>query len=313
MMKLLTVIVLTYNEAKHISRCLASCSRLDARLVVVDSFSGDDTCDLAQTKGAEVYQNPFVSQAQQFEWAMENCGIETEWILRLDADETIDDELCESVARFLKASNTNVNGAVFLRKHIFLGKWVRHGGRYPLPMLRLFRKGTAHIEQRWMDEHIVLDAGSSVVLKGGFEDNNLNSIGWFIDKHNKYATREVLDIKLAEIFPVQDKEISKETGLGIWLKRQIKEGLYLRLPYFIRPTLYFLYRYIIQLGFLDGARGFAYHFMQGFWYRALVDLKCLEVDRLWANATTVDQKLSLLEAYSGYDLSSYRVPEKDAA
>jgi glycosyltransferase involved in cell wall biosynthesis len=296
----LTLIVLTYDEAIHIQRCLTSAHSLDARVVVVDSFSNDDTCNISKALGANIFQNNFVSQAQQFQWAMDNCDIETEWVIRLDADETIDSTLIANIANFIANDGNGHNGAVFHRKHIFLGRWVKHGGRYPLPMLRLFRHGTAHIEQRWMDEHIVLDKGTSTLLKGGFEDDNLNSVSWFIDKHNKYATREMVDIMLKRLKPEKDDSITSGTGLAIRVKRFLKQNIYMQLPYFLRPFLYFIYRYFFQFGFLDGASGFAYHFMQGFWYRALVDLKCMEIEKLMGNCKTIDEKISVLEVYSGY-------------
>ena len=305
-MNFLTVIILTFNEEVHIRRCIESVSKLNARVIIVDSFSTDKTCEIAKQEGAEMFQNPFVNQAQQFQWAMDNCNIDTEWVLRLDADETIDEVLVNNINSFLEQDGNGHNGAIFNRKHIFLGRWVKYGGRYPLPMLRLFRTGTAHVELRWMDEHIVLDTGTSCVLEGGFSDDNLNSVTWFIDKHNKYATREVVDIMLKKIHPETDSKISESTGFSIRFKRFLKQSVYMKLPYFVRPFIYFNFRYILQLGFLDGASGFAYHFMQAFWYRALVDLKCIEIEREWINAKTKIEKLEKLEEISGYCLKDYK-------
>ncbi|GAB6069233.1 glycosyltransferase family 2 protein [Thiomicrorhabdus hydrogeniphila] len=302
----ISVIILTFNESLHIERSINACSNLNARVIVVDSFSTDSTCKLAENLGAEVFQNPFISQAQQFQWAMDNCDVNTEWVLRLDADETIDEKLVQNINTFINSDGFGNNGAIFHRKHIFLGKWVRFGGRYPLAMLRLFRNGKAHVEQRWMDEHIVLDEGTSTFLKGGFEDNNLNSVSWFIDKHNKYATREMLDIMLKKHGFSSDDSISEGTGLAIRLKRFLKQSIYMKLPYFVRPFIYFNFRYFIQLGFLDGTRGFAYHFMQGFWYRALVDLKCLEVERELSKITSSNEKIQILEQFTGYKLDEYK-------
>lgn len=298
----LTVVILTYNEELHIQRCLKSVEEFGCRYLVVDSFSNDSTCQIAEKFGAEVFQNPFVTQAKQFQWAMDNCNVNSEWVLRLDADEIVDEELIANIKEFISKDAPDINGAIFHRKHIFLGKWVKHGGRYPLPMLRLFRNGKAQVEQRWMDEHIVLDEGESTVLSGGFEDNNLNSVSWFIDKHNKYATREMVDIMQMRLYPESDSKITESTGFSIKAKRFLKQSVYMKLPYFVRPLLYFLYRYFIQLGFLDGARGFAYHLMQGLWYRSLVDLKCLEVEREWKHVHTNEQKLAILERMSGYKL-----------
>ena len=298
-----TVVILTFNEEIHVKRCIESVSPLTNEIVVVDSYSTDDTCDLAVSCGAKVLQNTFINQADQFQWAMDNCGIETKWVLRVDADETIDSTMVHNIKDFIANDGFGHNAGILHRKHIFLGKWVKHGGRYPLPMLRLFRRGTAHVEQRWMDEHIVLDEGTAKVIDGGFEDNNINSVSWFIDKHNKYATREMVDIMLKRLQPASSSEITENTGVAIRFKRFLKESVYMKLPYFVRPFLYFNFRYFIQLGFLDGARGFAYHFMQAFWYRALVDLKCIEVERLWENCDNDTSKIAILEQYSGYRLS----------
>ena len=299
----LSVIILTFNEALHIERCIKSLELLQANVYIIDSYSTDNTIKISQSLGAVTFKNPFVNQAQQFQWAIDNCGINTAWILRMDADELIDNQLVNNINNFLATDNDQFNGAIFNRRHIFLGKWIRFGGRYPLPMLRLFRKGTAHVEQRWMDEHIILDSGSAKTLAGGFSDENINTISWFIDKHNKYATREMIDIMIKRLSPSNSSQITAETGTKIRLKRFFKEKLYEKLPYFIRPLLYFLFRYFIQLGFLDGSRGFAYHFMQGFWYRALVDLKCMEVEKEWKNCLSYSEKIKVLEKYSGYSLN----------
>lgn len=309
----LAVVMISGNESLHIERAILNLKELTKNIFIVDSFSEDGTFELAQQLGAVAVQRKWVNHSDQFQWAIDNCPFNVDWILRMDVDELLDAELQKNIRAFVANPPEGVTGCILNRKHIFMGKWVRFGGRYPLPMVRLFKRGCAHVEQRWMDEHIVLEQGASITLKGGFEDNNLNAVGWFIDKHNGYATREMLDIKLKEILPTSGSGISENTGLAVRLKRWVKEGVYNRLPYFVRPALYFLYRYFIQFGFLDGARGFAYHFMQGFWYRALVDLKCLEVDRLWANVTSVEQKISVLEEYSGYDLSSYRMSAQDAS
>lgn len=298
----LTVIILTFNEEIHIKRCIDCLEGLNSRIIVVDSFSTDQTCDIALELGAEVYKNIFVNQAQQFQWAMENCGISSEWVLRVDADETIDEKLSKNISLFIHEDGRGFNGAIFNRKHIFLGRWIKYGGRYPLPMLRLFRVGAAHIEQRWMDEHIVLDVGVSCVLDGGFEDNNLNSVSWFIDKHNKYATREMVDIMLKSCSEKKDSEITSATSYSIRMKRFFKEKIYLKMPYFVRPFLYFIFRYIFQLGFLDGRAGFSYHFMQGLWYRCLVDVKCIEVEIAWRSCSCDQEKITVLEAISGFKL-----------
>ncbi len=306
-MSQITCVILTFNESLHIARAIENAKKVATRVIVVDSYSTDSTINISKELRVDVFQNKFISQAQQFEWAMQNCNIQSEWILRLDADETFDAVLADNIKNFI-LNQTTYNGAIFHRKHYFLNKWVKRGGRYPLPMLRLFRKGTAHIEQKWMDEHIVLDTGESKLLKGEFVDDNLNNVSWFVDKHNKYATREVIDIYIKKLLPKHNVSITEGTGVSIRAKRFLKNNIYMKLPLFLRPFLYFIFRYFIQLGFLDGYRGFAYHFLQGFWYRVLVDIKYLEIaiEIEKVKAETVSDKLAVIESFTNYDLSEYK-------
>lgn len=296
----ITTVILTFNEEIHIERAILSAQKISRRVVIVDSFSTDKTKAIVEKLNVDFYANKFINQAQQFQWAVDNCNINSEWIFRLDADEYLEPELISEIPLKMKNVAVDVNGFCMKRKHFFLGRWIRFGGRYPLIMLRLFRRGFAHVEKKWMDEHIVLDIGSAVLLKHNFVDDNLNSISWFIEKHNRYASREMFDLMLDRYDLVRDahKSLSAKTSLQASLKRFIKNNIYNKLPIFIRPTLYFIYRYIILLGFLDGKEGFAYHFMQAYWYRALVDLKCLEVEKSF-DSCELSERLEMLEKVSG--------------
>jgi hypothetical protein len=146
-----------------------------------------------------------------------------------------------------------------------------------------------------MDEHIILDSGLAVLFTGNLVDDNLNTIEWFIDKHNRYASREMLDIldQKYQLFATDSNQNTSQNSQAK-LKRLIKKHLYNKLPVFVRPSLYFVYRYFIKFGFLDGSKGFAYHFMQAYWYRCLVDLKCIEAEKLLEKAPTKTEKISLL-------------------
>lgn len=300
----LTVIILTYNEINHIERCIKSLSSIAKYIYVVDSFSDDGTVDLASSLGAVVLQNPFVNQAVQFQWALDSLDINTDWIMRLDADEYLEPSLEEEIKQKLPKVEKNVNGIVLKRRHYFLGRWIKHGDRYPLELMRIWRNGKGYVEQRWMDEHIVLIEGDMIKMDNDFSDNNLNSIHWFIDKHNKYASREMVDVISRKYNLIDiDKHINQVDAGQAKLKRFIKESVYNKLPIFIRPVFYFIYRYFMRLGFLDGKEGFAYHFMQGLWYRCLVDLKCFEVELVIKNHRD-DKKyiIKKLESISGLKL-----------
>jgi len=296
----ISVIILTYNEELHIERCINNMLLIAKEVFVVDSYSTDRTVEIAQSLGAKVYQNTFVNQALQFQWALDNCPVKTDWVMRMDADEYLESLLVEEIIRKVPELPNNINGIYFKYKLHFLGRWIKHGDRYPLILLRLWKNGQAHIENRWMDEHIVLDAGKSIIFDGHFVDANLNTIEWFIAKHNRYASREMIEIlnQKYHLFHRNGSVAESETSQRK-IKRLVKERLYNKLPLFARPIFYFCYRYFLRLGFLDGKEGFAYHFMQGLWYRCLVDLKCLEAERSLRGAETRAEKIARLVKLTG--------------
>lgn len=277
----ITILVLTYNEEMHIKRFLEYASKLTNEICVIDSGSTDNTVEICQNFGAKVYQNPFESHARQLNWAITNCNIETEWVLRLDADEYIFDELCSEILQFVKDTNNDVNGCYLRRRNIFMGKWIRFGGYYPIKILRLWRHRHAICEDRFMDEHMSLIDGKAIELKNDFVDHNLQSLDWWIEKHNWYASKEA-----SQFIWNNDKEIKSERPLNSMpftskpgRVRLIKVFGYDKAPLIIRPIIYFLFRYFFQLGVFDGPKGFIFHFFQGLWYRMLVDAKIIEIKR----------------------------------
>lgn len=276
----LAVVILTHNEERHISRALVSVAEIATEVFVVDSFSTDRTVELARAGGAIVLQNRFVNYAKQFQWALDNAPITASWIMRLDADEVIEADLCARIRDELPRLGNETVGVNLKRKHIFLGRWIRHGGRYPLLLLRIWRRGHGRIEDRWMDEHMILWGGGTVTFDGGFADHNLNDLTFFTDKHNKYATREAIDVinERHRLFERDVDLITEEGSRQAAIKRWIKERIYNRIPYQISTPAYFLFRLIFQLGFLDGKEGLVYHGLQGLWYRFLVGAKVEELE-----------------------------------
>ena len=139
-----------------------------------------------------------------------------------------------------------------------MDKWIKWGAFYPHILLRIWRYKDGKMEQRWMDEHIVLSRGKTILIdKADIVDDNQNSFSWWIDKHNNYATREMIDLKNLEYkFMPFDNSLKENNDPQAKLKRIIKEKIYSKLPLGTRPFIYFVYRYIVRLGFLDGFRGF---------------------------------------------------------
>lgn len=300
----LTVIILTHNEELHLERALLSVKGFAKEVFIVDSYSTDRTCEIAAKLGATVIQHEFVNYAKQFDWALCNASISTQWVMRLDADEIVEADLAEEIQKKLPNLGRDVVGINLKRKHIFMGKWIRHGGRYPLVLLRIWRVGCGRIEDRWMDEHIIVWGGKTVTFGGGFSDCNRKDLTFFVDKHNKYATREALDVLIQKhgLFARDEGVLSSLESTQAAQKRSIKERIYNKLPIWIGPVGYFVYRYFVQLGFLDGTAGLIYHFLQGGWYRFLVASKVVEFEGMLHGCRTVSEKLETLERITGHKL-----------
>jgi len=273
----LTVIILTLNEDKHLLRCLRSLNSIADSIIVVDSFSTDNTIQIAKDCGATVMSHEFINQAQQFNWALKQLDNQTEWVLRIDADEYLTPALNLAILNKLSKVKSNINGIYFNRRMSFQGKLIKYGGVFPVPVLRLFRYGYGECENRWMDEHIKV-TGDTEYLRDEIIDDNLNNLTWWTNKHNNYASRQAVDLLNLEYnFNDLNSIASINLGKKTEKKRWFKEVIYARMPRGFRAVFYFLYRYIVRLGFLDGREGANFHFLQGFWYRYLVDAKVDEV------------------------------------
>ena len=182
----ITAIILTLNEEKNIRECIGSIQNLVKRIVVVDSFSTDKTVEIAKELGAEVLQHEFINQAQQFIYATDTLDIQTKWILRLDADERFTQETAAELEELTaKHADDDVNGIVVRFEVSFMGKPLRHGGIYPFRKMVVYKNGTGHMENRNMDEHIVLDCGRSVEMKNDCLHYDYKNLDAWIDKHNK--------------------------------------------------------------------------------------------------------------------------------
>ena len=175
----ISAIILTYNEQLHIARCINSLKGVCEDIFVVDCFSQDQTREIAESLGAKVYQHAWKNYATQFNWAVYNCPITTDWIWRIDADEYLDKNLGENVKKAIANCPDDVTG-FYVRKRIdFMGRPLKHGGWYPSYHLKIWRRGHGECENRWMDEHIRLfDGRSKTIEEGDQVDANLNDLTW---------------------------------------------------------------------------------------------------------------------------------------
>jgi len=274
----LTTIILTFNEEVHIARAINNVKGWCKEVFVLDSGSTDKTIEIAKSLGAKVFYRKFDNYANQRNYAIKELPVETEWILFLDADEYLTEELKEEIKQVLP--RTNKDGFYMKRRFYFFGRWIKHGGYYPTWLLRLFKKEKG-IVKRGINEHVEVN-GKIGFLNNDFIDENLKGITHWIEKHNRYATFEALElIKYQERRRKGKKdEFAKFFGTQAQRKRWIRENIWNPLmPPLIRPFIYFFYRYFLRLGFLDGKEGFIFHFLHGLWFPFLVDVKYLELKR----------------------------------
>lgn len=278
----LTVIVLTFNESLHIERCIRSLKKLTPNIIVVDSFSTDNTVALAEKEGAVVYQNKFINHATQLNWALKNCNIQTEWTMKMDADEYLTDDLATEILTILPTLKQSITGLALNYRHYFWGRWIRYGTRYPLTLLRIWRTGYGFADNKWMDEKLLLSEGDIHKLKNDFIHEDLNNLSFFINKHNGYATREAVEILNKKYqFNQENPGGNHEPVFKEHFNLRMKDKFYSRPSLiWIRSFIYFIYRYFFRFGFLDGKEGFVYHFLQGFWFRFLADMKSIEIEKL---------------------------------
>ncbi len=279
-----SVLILTFNEAANIGRCLESLKNFTDDIVIVDSFSTDETLAICAKYKARLQQHAFVNQALQCNWAFENVDWRYQWILRLDSDEMLPDKLKTELSHLTATLPPEITGIYLNRRFYFMNRWLKHGGIYPHYILRVFRTGCGYFENK-TEEHLLLKYGDTVKAQNDFlEDNRNNTMNYWLAKHASLAEGEIKDTLGLS---ASENEIElKLLGKKIQRTRWLKLNVYARSPLFLRALLYFLYRYVIRLGFLDGLPGFIFYVNQSFWYRFYVDSRIYELKSRWFEKTT---------------------------
>ncbi len=269
-----SILILTHNEEKNIQACMQSVSWSDD-IHVFDSFSNDTTLEKARSLGAKTFQHPFENYGLQREAARKSIPYKYPWVLSLDADERVDDQLASEIQAIAAAHHTPHKAYRMRRKDYFMGSWIKYSTLYPSWFIRLYRHADIHYPERSVHEYPVVN-GSIGELRGHLLHHSFNKgMSEWMSKHNRYSELEATEamkdlseigIQFDTIFDVIDPV----------KRRRILKKVSHRLP--LRPILRFLYMYVLRRGFLDGRNGIVYCTMLAF-YELLIVLKIEEMKK----------------------------------
>jgi len=264
----ITVLILTYNEEINIVHAINNVKNWADEIVILDSYSTDETVKIAKKNGAKVFFRKFDNFSNQRKYAFRELPINGEWIFVLDADEYLTNELKKEILSIIE--HTQYDAFIINRRFYWKNQWIKRG-YYPTKLLRFGRKGIIDCDDRPINEHIICKNNRIGYLKNDFIDHNRKDISSWIKKHNDYSTREA-----KQLF---EKDLKKYNFFGSQYerKRAIRVNIWNKIPPIIRPFIYFFYRYFLKLGFLDGKKAFQYHFLHAFIYRMIIDFKYLEM------------------------------------
>jgi glycosyltransferase involved in cell wall biosynthesis len=285
-----SVIILTYNEEVNIRACLESVKDLTDEIFIVDSYSTDRTLEIARKYTDKIYQNVWTNNPIQRQWALTNLPLSYDWIFFLDADERLTTSLKNEIIKVLSQEilTPKKGGYYVLRKFFFLGKNIKWGDcKAGLAELRLCNRHNIKIKDRAGRVIYISDIEVGYINEYMIHED-LKPLAAWIDRHNRYSSEEAQFLFCCRTNQVSFNLDRNETkDIKLWIKELFRQKIWNRLPIGFRPTILFLYYYFIKLGFLDGPKGFYYHFLHTFWYRLLIDAKYLELKNRKYSETTI--------------------------
>ena len=263
------VIVLTFDEEVNLGHCLESVCGWAQEVFVVDSFSKDGTRAVAEKYPCVFVEHAFGGYVAQRNWALRELPITAEWVFFLDADEMLTEAGREEI-RALLASGPKENGFFVAWRMIFLGKWVKRG-YYPTYILRLFRKDNARYLDGQFNDQASVD-GEKGYLREDLIHWNRKPLAEWMTKQIGYAQLEARDILRQRAATLPARFWGTQRERVQWLRQKV----YLNMPPFVRPLLYFFYRMIVRGGIFDGPTAWLYHFYQCLWLYMMIDTMVLE-------------------------------------
>lgn len=276
----LTVLVTTRNEEHNIARCLDNLHGFANEIFVIDSDSVDRTIEIARRYTDKVVNLPYEHGRiipWIYQWGLDNLPISNEWVMILEADQRVSEDIKKELSHLFAQKTIAANGFYVRRRQVFRGKLLRFGGYGSKYMLKLFRRSAGQLDPVEQDTRVYVK-GVVRKLHGDLIEENFkeNDILFYLEKHLRYAeafsqeelkrrTQQLLWKGKPRLFGTPDERV-------LWLKT-----LYYRMPLYVRPVFYFIYRYFLLLGFLDGKNGFIFHFLQAFWFRLVIDIRLEEL------------------------------------
>lgn len=266
-----SIVIISQNEESNIEYCISSCVRFTEDVWVIDSYSTDATTDIARRLGVKVVEHEFESWGAQRNYALDNLNLKYDFVLFLDADETINETFADELHNSIETGRYvafNVNFDI-----VFLGKILKHSHENP-PVLRVINKQAG----RWLSEgarEYCIVTGPVGKIKAKIRHEDRKGIFFWLTKHIRNADREANTlIKAKQNINIRDIKGNEHFERP---RRVLLRRIYNKLPLVIRPLLVFIYRYFIKLGFLDGYPGLVFCLLQAFWYNLIIDVRLSEI------------------------------------
>jgi len=267
----IAVIILTFNEEQNLSAALESVKGWANTVFVVDSYSTDGTIDIALSRAPDcvsVVQHHFENYSAQWNWAVTHLPIQARWTMKLDADERLSPVFKKEVTACIRNAAQDLEGIYVRYRLTFMGATLHWGAFSSTYLLRLWRTGRAICGDRSVNEHFSVK-GRTCMSRAFLDHCNYKSFSDWIDKHNRYSSMEAMSVASGNVSgDISSRFWGNPVERRAWLRR-----VYSQFPG--RAFFYFLYRYVVRLGFLDGRAGFRFAFLHAafmYW----IDLKILE-------------------------------------
>ena len=270
----MSVLIMTQNEQENVRYAIESVVNSFSQIIVADSFSTDKTLEILKGyPGVNIYNHKFENWADQRNWMLENCDIQNEKVLFLDADEHLTPAFISELKGILD-SGVDFSSILITPKFIFMESWLRYAYGHP-KIKRVFSRSVRFLSSGAREYAVI--ASPSLELQSPIIHRDRKPLSAWIAKHGNNARREAIYYLEREIkgIDINNAPVANMLKAKLW----VRHNIWNKLPLFVRPLFYFVYRYFFSLGFLDGRVGFLYCFLHALWYPMLIDATIFEMQQ----------------------------------